>query len=227
MMQAMIPVVEIEDVFADLPGIPQDDGPDPVCSIQYPTAFVIAYDRIRAVWKKGEKSERALKLSATCLKLNPANYTVWHFRRECLQALGLTKEIIQQDLQLAASLGGDNPKNYQIWYHRRALLEMHDANMQQDVWESELDYIAEVLREDSKNYHAWSHRQWILKTANEEAAWNTEVDFGASFLFCFLERCVCLCPRCVCAYSELADTNPLFLVFFPFSLALALALYNY
>jgi hypothetical protein len=60
--------------------------------------------------------ERALKLSATCLKLNPANYTVWSFRRQCLQFLGLTsdKTSVQNDLDLAASIGGSNPKNFQV-----------------------------------------------------------------------------------------------------------------
>ena len=60
--------------------------------------------------------ERALKLTATCLKFNPANYTVWNYRRQCLQNLGLTsdKAAVQNDLDLAASLGGSNPKNYQV-----------------------------------------------------------------------------------------------------------------
>jgi protein farnesyltransferase/geranylgeranyltransferase type-1 subunit alpha len=122
--------------------------------------------------------ERTLKLSATCLKLNPANYTVWHFRRQCLQSLGLDQTSICQDLDLAANLGGDNPKNYQIWYHRRALLESFPGSLQQVFLESELSYIAQVLEEDSKNYHAWSHRQWIVKTVNDEQVWVKEIEFG-------------------------------------------------
>lgn len=116
-------------------------------------------------------------MTATCLKFNPANYTVWNYRRQCLQNLGLTsdKAAVQQDLDLAASLGGSNPKNYQIWYHRRALLETHGADA---FLQEELDYIAGVLDEDSKNYHAWSYRQWILMTVDDESAWEREIKFG-------------------------------------------------
>lgn len=148
----MLPVEAIATTFEDLDPIEQDDGPEPVCVIQYPSSFTLAYNYLRAVWKAKEvNSQRALKLSATCLKLNPANYTVWHFRRQCLQAQwnGMNQqgqqenssenvpmeesdgnmtdrleEMIRDDLDLASSLGGDNPKNYQIWYHRRALLEL-------------------------------------------------------------------------------------------------------
>ncbi len=140
----MLSASDIPEVFADLTPIPQNDGPDRVCTIDYPSAFTLAYNYMRAVWAAKERSgmyglrcslrlflfcfslimflltlyflERALKLTATCLKFNPANYTVWNFRRQCLQFLGLTSEkgAIQKDLDLAAALGGSNPKNYQV-----------------------------------------------------------------------------------------------------------------
>ena len=98
------------------------------------------------VWKY--LIERALELTALCLRFNPANYSVWWFRRQCISTLS-NKEIqgndnedenntqsecsssltyytfprIKNDLELASDLGGGNPKNYQIWYHRRSLLE--------------------------------------------------------------------------------------------------------
>lgn len=177
----MLSVEDIPEIFRDLTPIPQNDGPDRVCVIQYPSAFTLAYNYMRAVWAAKELSERALKLSATCLKLNPANYTVWSFRRQCLQFLGLTsdKASVQSDLDLASSLGGSNPKNYQIWYHRRALLDFHGAR---EFLDEELTYIANVLDEDSKNYHAWSYRQWILMTVDDEAAWEKELEFACKLI---------------------------------------------
>lgn len=207
----MIPVDQLSETFPDLEPCPQDDGPEPVCVIQYPTAFRLAYDYMRAVWKVDELSERSLKLTALCLKLNPANYTVWHFRRKCkltacsvkyrhiLQialticllflaaVIGLrhlelnSKEDMLNDLKLSASLGGDNPKNYQIWYHRRTLLETY-PNLKQDFLESELNYISTVFEEDSKNYHAWSHRQWFVNTINDEDVWKREIEFSEKLI---------------------------------------------
>ncbi len=179
-------VDEIADIFDDVTPLPQNDGPDPVCVINYPTAFVIAYDYMRACWKSGEKSHRSLQLSATCLKLNPANYTVWHYRRVCMDALGYFQTpqvaIIKDDLKLAAQLGGDNPKNYQIWYHRRALLDafhkIASTSLEEEFLESELQYIAGVVNQDSKNYHAWSHRQWLIQTINQPAVWNHDMEYG-------------------------------------------------
>jgi protein farnesyltransferase/geranylgeranyltransferase type-1 subunit alpha len=84
---------------------------------------------MRAILKADERSARALELTSIGLRLNPANYTVWHFRRLCLEKIGLTDERIQQDLELAGELGGSNPKNYQIAFHRCFLLEASGISM--------------------------------------------------------------------------------------------------
>ena len=46
----------LSEVFADVTPIPQDDGPNPVCSIDYPNGFVEAMDYFRAILKMGEHS---------------------------------------------------------------------------------------------------------------------------------------------------------------------------
>jgi len=174
---------DLPGAFSDLEPVPQDgdgDGASPgCCRIDYAPEFVAAYDYFRAVLRSDERSDRALALTRLCLQLNPANYTVWHFRRRCLfdDDVGDDDNIPLEDrmdgeLQLAAELGGDNPKNYQIWYHRRALLEelrrrrRSDGNGEDDddaIFKAhcrrELEYLSTVARHDSKNYHAWSHRQ--------------------------------------------------------------------
>jgi len=187
-------MVILEELFHDIIPIPQDDGPHPVCSIAYPQGYVDAMGYLRAIMKNNERSERSLELTAICLRFNPANYTTWWFRRQCLAALSTPPEdhqtqltyfsshLIDSDLKLASNLGGSNPKNYQIWYHRRNLLECTftggaASDEERCLVGEELQYIASVLDEDAKNYHAWSHRQWALKTLNTEELWNKELDF--------------------------------------------------
>ena len=110
--------------LSDIEPIPQDDGPDPVCSIAYSKEFTQAFDYLRALLKEDVSSKNAvsaLKLTTSCLKLNPANYTVWHFRRRCLIALSSTEgkselddtnaktidvELMEKDLEFADRLGG-------------------------------------------------------------------------------------------------------------------------
>jgi protein farnesyltransferase/geranylgeranyltransferase type-1 subunit alpha len=168
---------EIPLIFADISPIAQDDGPQPVCVIDYKQDFILAYDYMRAILKADERSARALELTSICLRLNPANYTVWHFRRLCLEKIGLTDERIQQDLELAAELGGSNPKNYQIAFHRRFLLEA-SGELDEEVARRELNYIATVLSEDGKNYHMWSSRQWIIRKVASDQMYLDEIKFS-------------------------------------------------
>jgi protein farnesyltransferase/geranylgeranyltransferase type-1 subunit alpha len=184
--------MNIPDIFSDIDPIPQSDGPEPACAITYTPEFVEAHDYLRAVLKVDERSERAFDLTTICLKFNPANYTVWHYRRRCLAALcaptadgraTIDADRIDKDLDFADKLGGTNPKNYQLWYHRRALLEIlfteesaSDKRMQ--IAQKELDYVDKILNDDNKNYHSWSHRQWIIRTINQPQLWSAEIDYS-------------------------------------------------
>jgi len=174
-------IAELPEVFSDLEPVQVRDD-EGVAAIAYSEAFQIAFGYWRAALKLDERSERTLKLTAACLKLNSANYTVWHFRRLCLDAVYHPDD---KAAAVAATLGGDNPKNYQIWYHRRALLEKvyaADPLLFQDYARAELDYIAAVLQEDGKNYHAWSHRQWVVVTRNSTELWESELKFAESLI---------------------------------------------
>mmetsp|Transcript_34634 Transcript_34634/g.63691 ORF Transcript_34634/g.63691 Transcript_34634/m.63691 type:complete len:380 (+) Transcript_34634:86-1225(+) len=194
--------------LSDVTPLPQNDGPvTPVCSIAYTSTFIKSFDYLRALLKADERSERAFDLTTQCLKLNPANYTVWHFRRRCLIALsgdgdgddgsgcggGGTIDVdrIEKDLEWTDNLGGTNPKNYQLWYHRRALLEFRfegksvreseeEAALLLSVAQKELEYVDKILEDDSKNYHAWSHRQWIIRTLDNPTLWSTEIQYSHS-----------------------------------------------
>jgi len=65
-------------MFADVTPIPQDDGPHPLAQIAYSDDYREAMSYLRALMVgEGEKSERALYLTADMIALNPAHYTVW------------------------------------------------------------------------------------------------------------------------------------------------------
>ena len=74
---AFLAVEDLSEIFSDLTPIPQDDGPEPVCVITYPTAFRIAYDYMRAVWACKEFSgtiqvvDKSSKACSDCLCAHP------------------------------------------------------------------------------------------------------------------------------------------------------------
>eukprot|EP01122_Echinamoeba_exundans_P001397 TRINITY_DN11464_c0_g1_i1.p1 TRINITY_DN11464_c0_g1~~TRINITY_DN11464_c0_g1_i1.p1 ORF type:complete len:324 (-),score=59.44 TRINITY_DN11464_c0_g1_i1:157-1098(-) len=153
--------------WADLKGIPQDDGPKPVVPIAYSDEFRSTMDYFRAVLHKDERSKRAFDLTTEVIGMNPANYTVWHFRRLCIEAIKDQIDL-RQELEFVTEVALDNPKNYQIWHHRKCVVELLQDSS------AELEFSAELIDDDSKNYHAWSYRQWALKRFN---LWEGEMKY--------------------------------------------------
>ncbi|CAK9292537.1 unnamed protein product [Gordionus sp. m RMFG-2023] len=120
-----------------------------VVSIQYSEKFKDAYDYLRALLVKNEISKRSLYLTRDCVLLNPANYTVWHYRRKLL--IGLNEDW-EKELEFTAYLLENNSKNYQLWHHRSIVVQkLDDAS-------KELSFTHLIFRDDPKNYHAWQHR---------------------------------------------------------------------
>jgi len=151
--------------WQDVTPIPQDEGPNPVVRIAYSDEFNDVYSYFRAVLKSGEKSERVLKLTGDALNLNPANYTVWYYRREVLKEIDCD---LKQEMKYCREMIEEHPKNYQVWQHRRALIEWTQDSS------GELRFTQMILSQDQKNYHAWQHRQWVLLAFD---LWQHELEF--------------------------------------------------
>eukprot|EP00850_Spirogloea_muscicola_P011759 SM000074S21669 [mRNA] locus=s74:229546:231464:+ [translate_table: standard] len=170
--------------WAGVAGVAQNDGPAPAVPIAYSRRFREAMDLLRAALARREASPRALRLTAHVLGLNAANYTVWHFRRVQLEALGVD---LHQELRFVARLAADNTKNYQLWYHRRWVA----CRLGQGAAQHELDFTRDVLALDAKNYHAWlvelrlilpgrrATQQWVLR---ELGGWEGELEFCSELL---------------------------------------------
>ncbi|KAF7286777.1 hypothetical protein GWI33_004399 [Rhynchophorus ferrugineus] len=143
--------------WSDITPLKQNDGEHPVAAIDYTEEFEDCFDYFRAVVQKKEYSERTLELTKTAASLNPANYTVWQFRREILKALN---KDLNEELEYIGKVILKQTKNYQVWHHRRIIVEwLQDPSKEKYLTEKSLS-------EDAKNYHAWQHRQWVIKTYN-------------------------------------------------------------
>ncbi|XP_013104247.1 protein farnesyltransferase/geranylgeranyltransferase type-1 subunit alpha [Stomoxys calcitrans] len=154
--ESWIPYSQRSD-WKDVVPLAQDDGENPVVEIAYSAKFREIFDYFRAILARQEKSSRALELTTDALRLNPANYTVWQYRRDILRELGSD---LSEELGYIEDVITENAKNYQVWHHRRVIVEMlNDAS-------KELDLTEMALRTDAKNYHAWQHRQWAISTFN-------------------------------------------------------------
>lgn len=49
-------MIDLSETFSDLTPIPQNDGPHPVCAIDYPEQFIEAMDYLRALMDVDERS---------------------------------------------------------------------------------------------------------------------------------------------------------------------------
>ncbi|KAG4303751.1 hypothetical protein PORY_002847 [Pneumocystis oryctolagi] len=148
----------------------QDDSINPIASIAYPPNYSEAMAYLKTIMIKEEMSERAMKLTAYLINMNPAHYTVWAYRMKVL--INLKKDIFQELLWIE-QLSKLHPKSYQLWHHRQLLIDIYgDPSM-------ELNFLNQILEKDSKNYHAWSYRQWLTKRFN---LWDIELSCIDFFL---------------------------------------------
>ncbi len=143
----------------------QDDETNEIVRIAYTDTFKDVFDYFRAILQLNEKSQRAFELSKDAALLNPANYTVWYYRRLLIKELNID---LAGELDFITNVIRCNPKNYQVWQHRRNVVELLKDPSQ------ELQFTNQILKKDSKNYHAWQYRQWVIKTYG---MWADELEF--------------------------------------------------
>jgi len=119
-----------------------------------------------------KRIERALRLTTTCLKMNPANYTTWHFRRSCLAAITAEQRIAariteQKDAKLLESLGFDGTTSENSGANTTntnantipKLLVKYDAKLV----ETDLEMAANLGGPNPKNYQVWYHRRALME----------------------------------------------------------------
>ena len=107
--------------WQDLPPVEVEKEDVAAVAIVFTEEFREIMGYFRAVLARGEKSPRALWLTEQVIEHNPANYTAWYYRRQCLQALNAD---LAKELEFVSEQAEEHPKNYQIWFHRRAIVDM-------------------------------------------------------------------------------------------------------
>jgi len=163
--------------WSDVTPISLNDGDNPPFRINYSDEYREVLGYIRASLASGERSDRVLRLTASAIQLNPANYTVWSLRRECLFFLGCN---LAQELDWLLDVVKEKGcwKNYQVWQHRRVVVNrLGDASREASFTEA-------AFEDDKKNYHAWAHRQWVVRNfcGSDEMLWGSELAFTLELL---------------------------------------------
>ena len=141
--------------WADIEPLPTDEGgPNPLAAIAYSEEYGETMSYLRAVMAANEYSPRVLALTEDLIDHNPAHYTVWLYRAQCLFALNAD---LRRELDWLNETALANQKNYQIWHHRNMLVDRLGS------CEGETVFVERMLALDAKNYHVWSYRQWLMQ----------------------------------------------------------------
>ncbi|KAK5133077.1 hypothetical protein LTR08_008187 [Meristemomyces frigidus] len=141
--------------WADVTPLPTDEGgPNPLAAIAYSDDYEETMSYLRAAMAANEFSPRVLALTEDLIDMNPAHYTVWLYRAQCLFALHAD---LRAELAWLNDTALAHQKNYQIWHHRNLIVDKLGACA------GEPEFVESMFARDAKNYHVWSYRQWLVK----------------------------------------------------------------
>lgn len=153
-----------DPTWSDISPLPTDEGVlNPLASIAYSEDYAETMSYMRAVMAINEYSPRVLELTEDLIDMNPAHYTVWLYRAQCVFAIDAD---LKEELEWLNETALAHQKNYQIWHHRFLLLSKIGERGGEDVDEivtSEREFVENMFGRDAKNYHVWSYRQWLVK----------------------------------------------------------------
>ncbi|XP_955405.1 protein farnesyltransferase alpha subunit, putative [Theileria annulata] len=116
--------------------------------------------------KNKEFSTRGLYLTSIIIKYNPADYTSWYYRNECLKALDVD---LNDELNFTRKITMESIKAFQPWNHRRNICTLANSGF------NEIEYVKLEISTSPKNQCAWGHLTWLVRY------------FGVSDLFKELE----------------------------------------
>lgn len=144
-----------DEQWSDVVPLPTDEGGNnPLAAIAYSEEYEETMSYLRAVMAANEYSPRVLDLTEDLIDMNPAHYTVWLYRAQCLFAIDRN---LKEELEWLNETALTHQKNYQIWHHRNLIVDKLNA------CEGETEFVERMFERDAKNYHVWSYRQWLVK----------------------------------------------------------------
>ncbi|KAI3657213.1 hypothetical protein MP638_007001 [Amoeboaphelidium occidentale] len=139
----------------------------PIAQIAYSKEYTELLDKFKEIMTATEEPSNTLEITKNLLNLNPAHYTVWHYRQRFLTNKK-SQELLMKELEFLNEFTLDNQKNYQVWRHRQFLISQitDGTSDKQTILQQEEQFLREVFDDEPKNYHAWTYRQWLVREFN-------------------------------------------------------------
>ncbi|VDP35404.1 unnamed protein product [Heligmosomoides polygyrus] len=167
--------------WADVKPIYPSKEEDGAVRIAVSEQFRDAFAYLRAVLASGEISSRVFLLTEDCIQLNPANYTLWQFRRELLKKLQID---LSKELKYLDDVIMQSPKNYQVWQSILRQFVFVGDSVDKAV-DAELAFTAKLIFEDARNNSAWNNRYFVLQSTgriNDPKIFDSEISFTKRFI---------------------------------------------